>query len=595
MPRFDDKFLDELKAKNDIIEVISSIIPTQRKGRDHWACCPFHNEKTPSLSISSNMQIFKCFGCGKAGSVITFIQEYYKIPYIEAVQFLADRVHMTVPQLDADPKYAEMKALREKTYQMNREAALFYHKNLASENGAAGREYLEGRGFTWDTVTTFGIGYSSDYASLPKYMTEKGYSIETLYTVGLVGKAEDSKAPYDFFAKRLIVPIINAMGQVIAFSGRSLEKNPNFVKYKNTIQTAVFTKGKNLFGINLYRKYHQGKVRAMVLVEGHLDVVSLYQAGIRNAVASMGTALTTEQCNEIKRNADLVYVSFDGDSAGQAATLKGMDLLKSTGVDLKIVELTDNLDPDDYVRKFGKEGYEKLLNEALSLPDYKLKLAERKHDIKKNDEKAKFLKEALAVVNELDEVERAVYIKDISQKTGIDASQMEYTVTEAAKPKAQRREDGGKEAEEALLNYGTPANLTAARFVLACMLSAFKFVSIEDVDLSLFCDERHRRICEYIIRCAVNKKPPSGSDLFDILEGDSEAGKILGAIDLDAVDTVTDEMREVFYRASVNLLKKLRISKEKEALLADYSNETDKEKKELIRLKINDLIAQAKK
>jgi DNA primase len=334
----------------------------------------------------------------------------------------------------------------------------------------------------------------------------------------------------------------------------------------------------------------------MILVEGHLDVVSLYQAGIKNAVASMGTALTQEQCNEIKRNADLVYVSFDGDSAGQAATLKGLSLLKNTGVELKVVELTGGLDPDDYVRKFGLEGYEKLLSEALSFPDYRLKLIENKYDLTKNEGKAKYLKDALEVLGQLDEVERAVYIELVSEKSGVAidglkrAKAAEVKQDKKEKPRYGKVEVEGDYGDSSYHGYGSKALLLAARFILASAVTLQPYVSAEDVDGGNFTCAEHKKICEYIMACASNKRPPTETDLFDFLEGDLEVSEVLRAL-----DCVPADAGEVFYKESLEKIKKMRKNKERDRLIAELNTETDEGTRNIIKMKILKLTAQPKK
>ena len=415
---YPDSFIEQIKSRLDIADVIGQYIPVSRKGRDYWACCPFHKEKTPSFQIRCDQQVYRCYGCGKHGNIFTFMMEENGMTFVEAVEALAKRAGLELPEQTYNPEEVKHKKTLEKIYAVNKETAMFYYNCLKSDTGSIAREYLAGREITWSTVNRFGMGYSPDFDTLPNYLTQKGFDISSMKEAGVIGINESGK-PYDFFGGRLIIPIISGSGKVLGFTGRLLEKKPDFAKYKNTSTTLAFNKRKNLFGINIFKKYKQDAPRKMILVEGHMDVISLNQAGIPYAVASMGTSLTLEQCREIKRYADVVYVSYDGDSAGQNATIRGLELLKEMGIDIKVVCLRDNLDPDDYVREYGRDGYEKLMQEALPLIDFKLYTIARRHSFNSYDDKVKYAKEALAVLNELDNVEKGVYLEEVAKKSGL--------------------------------------------------------------------------------------------------------------------------------------------------------------------------------
>lgn len=586
MARYSDEFLDKIKDKIDIVELIGNYVPTQRKGRDYWACCPFHNEKTPSFQIRRDQQYFRCFGCQKHGNIFGFLMEYEKIGFNEAVEVLAKKAGLELPEVVFDPAAKARKELIGKIYDINRETARFYYNNLFKEEGRPAREYFAQRGLDAKTINVFGMGYSTDFCSLPKYLLQKGYDKKTLLEAGVV-YLDKSGELADFFGGRIIIPIIGGNGKVLGFTGRVLVPKPDFAKYKNTSTTLVFNKRKNLFGINLFKKYRQGDIRAMILVEGHMDVVSLYQAGIQNVVASMGTALTIEQCREIKRYADIVYVSFDGDSAGQHATLRGLDLLKSEGLDVKVVCLTDNLDPDDYVRKFGKEGYLKLLDEALPLIDYKLKKTEEGYNLKNADDKVKYAKAAIGVLSGLDSVEKGIYAKGIAQKSGLNEAVILERTEQANRETIQ---NNGQDAHEENRQSGSEPNdmiKNAERFVVSAFVfgkpyvDIYTFAELKDC----FSDERLRTVVNYYIkRIAEKSELPKVSNIFDLVEDQVFAAELV-----DCVESIGVGDQQEYYRQCVEKIKNNHKNKELLRLVAELNSVTSEAEKQQIKEKIKSI------
>lgn len=578
MARYPDSFMDQLKSKVDLVDLVSTYVRVDRKGRDYWACCPFHNEKTPSFQIKADQQYYHCFGCGKNGDIFRFLMDHDQVSFSEAVEILAKRAGLQVPELIDDPEALAKKALREKVYEINRLTARFYYKNLFTPEGQPALDYFAKRGFDAKTINKFGLGYSTDFTSLPAFLMSKGYDYSSMITAGVAYK-NDRGEVIDFFGRRIIIPIINGNGKVIGFSARVLEPKPDFAKYKNTSSTPVFFKGKNLFGINLYKKYRQGDVRAMILVEGHLDVVSLVQAGVENVVASMGTALTIEQCKEIKRYADVVYVSFDGDSAGQHATLRGLDLLKNEGLEVKVVRLKDNMDPDDYVRKYGKDGYLKLLDEALPLIEYKLLCAETGFDLKNSDDRIKYARTAIGVLGSLDPVEREIYVKSVEEKSGISS---EILLEQAADPKAKPLDIPVQEKKKA----GTEALTLAERFVLSSIIHSKEYVSFDDLPeiRAALQDERYVEILDFFLAKLARGGKILASDLFEATEDEQVTDEILRSID----DVSVGEQSN-YYDACVKKLKKGKKDKELARLATELSNEQDERKKEEIKIKMQEL------
>lgn len=584
MARYPEDFLEKIKSRTDIVELIGNYVQVQRKGRDYWACCPFHHEKTPSFQIRADQQYYRCFGCQKYGNIFSFIMEYDKVGFNEAVEILAKRAGLEVPELVFDPEAKARKELIEKIYDINRETARFYYGNIFKEEGQPAREYFAKRGLDSKIVNVFGMGYSTDFHSLPEALLKKGYDKKTLLEAGVVSQGKSGEL-IDFFGGRIIIPTIGGNGKVLGFTGRVLVPKPDFAKYKNTSTTLVFNKRKNLFGINLFKKFRQGDTRAMILVEGHMDVISLYQAGIQNAVASMGTSLTIEQCREIKRYADVVYVSFDGDSAGQHATLRGLDMLKNEGLDVKVVCLTDNLDPDDYVRKYGKDGYMKLLDEALPLIDYKLKKVEEGYNLDSADEKIKYAKAAIDVLSELDTVEKGVYAKAVAEKSGLKQDVI-----------IKQTEQAGNEQKTTGVTEGTPKSVdneptdmlkAAEIFVVSSLIFGKPYVDIYSfAELKkCFADEKLLAVIEYFMKYIVEKNElPKAGDVFDIVEDEKLASELV-----DNVETINVSDQQEYYRQCVERIRNNYKNKELMRLVAELNNVTDENKKLKIREEIKNL------
>lgn len=578
MARYPDAFLEQLKNKTDIVDLISAYATVQRKGRDYWACCPFHNEKTPSFQIRSDQQYYRCYGCGKHGNIFNFLMDYEQISFTEAVEALAKRAGLELPEFIYDPQAQAKKVLMDKVYAINKETARFYYKNLFIDEGRPAREYFAKRGLDPKTVNIFGMGYSYDFASLPAYLRQKGYDDKTLLEAGVVSQNQRGEL-IDFFGGRVIIPIIGGNGKVLGFTGRVLEPKPDFAKYKNTSTTPVFNKRKNLFGINLFKKERQGDVRAMILVEGHMDVISLYQAGIHNVVASMGTSLTIEQCREIKRYADVVYVSFDGDSAGQHATLRGLDMLKDQGLDVKVVCLKDNLDPDDYVNKYGKDGYLKLLDEALPLIDYKLMKVEENFDLNNSDERIKYAKAAIGVLSNLDDVEQEIYAESVGKKSGLKKEVVisrigedEHVPITAPVTKEAPLSDAIKVAE---------------RYIVSSFIYGKAYIDTKSLPEIRECltNEAYITVFDYFLKKITEGNIPKVADLFDVLDDDAVTNELL-----DAVDAIPPAGQASYYADCVKKIKKNRWDKEFALLTTELNNEKDQTKKDNIKAQINELI-----
>lgn len=366
----DPRYMQELKQKNNIVEVIGSYVPLERKGGNYWACCPFHHEKTPSFAVNEADQFYHCFGCGVSGDVVGFVREIESTDFLGAVRILADRAKMPMPESNFDTeRAAALKKKRDSLIAILLDSARFYLSNLYGGGAAAHLEYISRRKLAPTTVKKFGLGASLDFYSLPEYLAGKGvFGGRTFWTAARSPKTR--AGGHRFAGGRLIFLIINAFDEVVGFGGRLLEKS-DFAKYKNTKETAVFNKSKTLYNVNLLKRLKREQtISEVIVVEGYMDTISLYQAGFKNVVASMGTSLTKDQARLVKRYTENVYISYDGDFAGQKADLRGLEILKDENLNVRVVPLPEGLDPDD-VAKQGAEAYQKCLDAAMPLIDYK--------------------------------------------------------------------------------------------------------------------------------------------------------------------------------------------------------------------------------
>lgn len=491
-------FISAVLDKTDIVSLISHYVKLDRKGNTYWACCPFHNEKTPSFSVVPDRQFYHCFGCGEGGNALSFVKKMENVEFIDALKILAEKAGMEMPKLSGG-NYREnlMDAKeREKLYELMRDAARHYHENLSNPSAARFNEYLRERKLDGGIVRRFGLGASLDYDEMPKYLASKGYTEAQMRAAGMV----DGRGGrvYDVFGERLMYPIIDNMGRVIAFGGRTLEKNPERAKYRNSTQTEIFDKSNVIYGINLLKKRKSEKlpINFVIMVEGYMDVIALHKAGFDTAVASMGTSLTVRQARQLKLFGDLVYISYDGDSAGQKATMRGLDILRETGLTVKVVRLPDGLDPDDVIKRGGSAAYQKLLDEAIPLTAYKIEILRKKYDVKDPDERAKLAIEASKTVIALDNpIEQEQYLNYIAGMTGFSVEVLKrqaslesaVAVTLAEERKAPQFDVADKPAE-----YDNDT-----RLYLSCLLWGHDYVDYTANVMGAMPDDFTRRLLEF--------------------------------------------------------------------------------------------------
>ncbi len=423
--RFPDAWLEELRARNDIVQVVSSYVVLKKRGKAYWGLCPFHGEKTASFSVDGEKQFYFCFGCKAGGSVINFIMDIEHLTFREAVSFLADRAHLPMPEMEQDEEYERRRTQRERLLSANRDAARFYHDMLFQPAGAPALAYLKGRGLSDGIIRKFGLGASPDKRdALTNFLLEKGYTLQELEMGGLTvireaepaaeGQPARPRLVRDMFRGRAMFPIIDAYGNVLAFGGRILGKGEP--KYLNTSDTPIFNKRKGVFAANLLRR--ERHLERVILTEGYMDVISLTQFGVRGVCATLGTALTDEQARLLHRYAPMVYLSYDGDAAGQHAILRGLDILGAENIPARVLDFPDGLDPDEFIRRDGLAGFEALT--AVTPETYRIRRLKDETDLSTDEGKIAFAQKSAAIIAPLDPVEREVHIRNLMVQTGFD-------------------------------------------------------------------------------------------------------------------------------------------------------------------------------
>ena len=411
--RYSDEIIDEVRQTNDIVDIISQYVHLKRSGRNFFGLCPFHNEKSPSFSVSPDKQIFHCFGCGVGGNVFTFLQKIEGISFVEAVQTLAERSNIQLPTLQnsADSYKEELKS---KVYKVNEFTAQFYHENLYKPEAKIAQEYIKKRKLTNNTLKSFRIGFSGKFDELYRELKKQGFEDTEILESGLVNKNDNGKY-IDRYRNRLMFPICDARGRVIAFGGRVLDDSKP--KYINSPENVVYSKGRNLFGLNVAKK---GDTKKLLIVEGYMDVISLHQRGITNVVAPLGTALTQQQGWLLRKNAEQIILSFDSDEAGLTAKIRALDILQNMGCDIRILQMEGAKDPDEYIIKYGNVRFKALIEKAISVVEFKVKVLKKDIDLENVNDKIKFLNEIAKLMSKIDNtIEREVYIEKIAKEYDI--------------------------------------------------------------------------------------------------------------------------------------------------------------------------------
>ena len=464
--RYSDDLIEEIRMRNDIVDVISGYVKLQRKGSSYFGLCPFHNEKSPSFSVSPSKQMYYCFGCGAGGNVFTFLMEYENYSFMEALRVLADRAGIQLPQQEYSQEAKEQADLKATLLEVNKLAAKYYYYQLRRENGAQGMAYLKGSELSEETINRFGLGYSDKFSNdLYRYLKSKNYSDEILRQSGLFN-VDERRGMYDKFWNRVIFPIMDVNNRVIGFGGRVMgDAKP---KYLNSPETKIFDKSRNLYGLNIART---SRKKNLIICEGYMDVISMHQAGFNNAVASLGTALTSQQASLLKRYTDEVLIIYDSDEAGVKAALRAIPMLKTAGLATKVINLKPYKDPDEFIKNMGKEAFQERLDQGMNSFMYELHALEQQYDMKDPQGKTDFFKEtARKMLRFEDEIERNNYIQAVADSYRIEPENLRKMVNRMAmqgvgiqepmKPKSgqnrpREKQDGYEMSQKLMLTWLT--------------------------------------------------------------------------------------------------------------------------------------------
>ena len=529
-----EQFLDQLKNANDILSVMSSYVVPKRAGRDSVCLCPFHSEKTPSCHIYNDSQSFYCFGCGAGGDVITFIRLIENLDYIEAVKFLAQRAGIPMPEDNFD------RAAEEKTrlLEINREAARYFRDVLISPEGAEGWRYLTERGLLPNTIKRYGLGYApNSWDSLRNHMLQKGFHEDELIKAALLVRRQNGRGSYDKFRHRVMFPIIDRRGNIIAFGGRALEADAA-AKYLNSDETPVFKKRSNLFSLNFAKNT---KENYLILCEGYMDVITLNQAGFTNAVATLGTAITADQARLMRQYCEEVVISYDSDEAGQKATMKAINLLGEAGVDARVLQMEGAKDPDEYIKKYGPDGFRMLVEKSGSALSYELEKLKRGLNLDLPEDRASYLKKAVELLSQVDNpIDRLVYVSDVSKLCGLTTGEVEKAVEQRRRSKAYFSE---KNEEKQLIHPVKqrdrlnpeaelyPAEAKAERGIIAFLIHSPDWLNKISVKITPehFATSFNRKIFEILKNRAEKGESVDISALGSEFSAD-EMGKLMGII-----------------------------------------------------------------
>ena len=532
MARYSEEILNEVRQANDIVDVISQYVHLKRSGRNYFGLCPFHNEKSPSFSVSPDKQIFHCFGCGVGGNVITFVSQIEGLNFVETVQMLAERANIQLPTLQNNGD-TQREILKDKVYKVNEFTAEYYHQNLYKPQAKTAQEYVKKRQLTNETLKSFRIGFSGKFDELYQELKKQGFQEQEILESGLVNKNERGQY-IDRYRNRLMFPICDARGRVIAFGGRVLDDSKP--KYINSPENVVYSKGRHLFGLNVAKK---GDTKKLLIVEGYMDVISLHQRGITNVVAPLGTALTEQQGWLLRKNSEQIILSFDSDDAGIKAKLRAIDILQNMGCDLRVIQLEGAKDPDEYIVKYGNMRFQNAVDKAFSVVEFKVKILKKELNLENTNDKIKFLNEIAKLISKVDNtIEREVYIEKIAKEYDIskeaiyaEVNKLTYKndksekILEKAKPVITHKKVETKEVSESIRRREN----TIISILLTGDLSIFEIIK-QNIKPKDFQDEINQEIAKKLYE--------------EFEKGNSNINSIIDTLDQEHQNQITMIMAE---------------------------------------------------
>ena len=549
--KISEEDIQKIKDENDIVDIVSESVKLKPSGKYLIGLCPFHHEKTPSFTVTPEKQIYKCFGCGEAGNVINFVMKIKNLPYQDALIYLAERANIDIKYESEHDK--KVKNFNDKIYKINTDAARFFFNNLFKDPTAL--KYFTGRGITVQTIRKFGLGYTYDnWNSLFYHLKKLGYTELDMLSAGLIIKSNNEKSRlgfYDRFRNRVMFPVFDYRGRVIGFGGRVMDDSKP--KYLNSPETSVFKKGTNLYGLNFAIK--NLKDRMLIIVEGYMDCISLHQYGITNVVASLGTALTQNQAKLLKRYADRIIISYDADTAGQTATLRGLEILRNAGFDVRVLKVPKGKDPDEFIRSNGRDAFLKLIENAVPLIDYRLKRAGEGIDFTNPEMLITYTKNITEILAALNPVEKDIYVKKASEDTGVKEQALYDLLNGEIHKNVKKSNEMYSQNEIGQKLYLEPAYLKAERNLLKLSLEnveIFNFIN-ENIDENDIILESHRKIYNIIREC-INYNNKEKYNYIELKCDDIESSKEW--INIQEIDV--DYNDETYRKLVVDYIKEIK-------------------------------------
>lgn len=587
MVRYSDELIEEIRTNNDIVDVISKYVTLKRSGRNFFGLCPFHKEKSPSFAVSPDKQIFHCFGCGAGGNVIHFISKIEGLDFKDTLELLANRANIELPTLEnsEDDKTARLKS---KVYEINKIAAEFYHENLYKPTSKMAQEYIKKRKLDNRTLKAFLIGYAGNFNELYLLLKQKGFTEEEMLASSLV-KRTDNGGYMDSFRKRLMFPIQDVRERVIAFGGRVLDDSKP--KYINSPENIVYSKGRNLFGLNVAKKHDTKRI---IIVEGYMDAISLYQRGITNVVASLGTAMTESQGRLLRRHSEQVILGYDADGAGQAAILRGMEILQNLGCDIRVLQIEGAKDPDEYVLKYGPERFQRCVDNSISLVEFKVKVLLKELNIENTNDKIKFLNEIAKILSKItNQIEREIYVDKIAREYKIskeaiyaEINKLIYNDNQGSK-KLEKKVITMELKEESKTNI-SESTLKKEKLVIYLLINEYsksyekivKLITLNDIQ-----DETNRQILKKMYE--------------EFQKGNINTNQIVDWFqDENIISRITEIMAEDFEITDVNkaiddlinVYEKQKLVNRRNEILKQLDNEKNVENMKELEKELNDII-----
>lgn len=589
MVQYTDELKEEIRSANDIVDVVSQYVTLKRSGRNYFGLCPFHKEKSPSFSVSPDRQYFHCFGCHKGGDVFTFVSEIERISFKEALEMLAERAHIALP-VDENPEFNKNQYLKDRMHKINAETTKFYHERLYTPVAKIAQDYVKKRKLDNKTLKSFKIGYSGEYNELYKHLSQMGFKNEEILATGLVNRTERGEF-VDRFRRRLMFPIMDVTGKVVAFGGRKLDdKDKTGGKYINSNENLIYSKKKHLFGLNLAKQSDSKKI---ILVEGYMDAISLYQRGFDNVVASLGTALTEEQGRLLRKYCEQVILSYDSDGAGQTAILRGLDVLEKQGCDARVLQMEGAKDPDEYVIKYGSGKFNLLVENAISLVEFKIKMLKQKYNLENAKDKIKFLKEITKILSNVDnKIEREIYIDNIAKQYNISKEAIYAEVNKASYNPEAREETLVRPIIKTpkIIEEVNPAEVKRENMIIYLLINHFQesySAIVNNITLDDFKVEMNRKLYEIIQNSTAESSEKMLQAIANIEDEDlqSHVSEILvtdyeiSSIDKCLEDIIATYSKERLSNRKLEIIKTLENSK---SLSKEEVDSLEKELSEVI-------------